>query len=269
MRIACTTLACPNWPLGRILSELKAAGYDAIDFRGLGAELDVWKLPEFGADAARTARRIARAGLEVSAFSSSARMFAPSAEERARHLDEVRQYARLCGIFGSRFIRVFGGPIGQTPPEQAFETAAAALDEMARTVGPALTVAVETHDDWIASDLLAQVMRRVSQPNLGVLWDLHHPFRFKGESPRQTYDNIGRWTVATHLKDSQPMADGQCRYCLPGEGDVPLAEMVRLLRQGGYDGDLTLEWEKRWHPELEEPEVALPAYARFMRDLAK
>lgn len=27
---------------------------------------------------------------------------------------------------------------------------------------------------------------------------------------------------------------------------------------------ISLEWEKRWHPELDEPEVAFPAYAAWM-----
>jgi sugar phosphate isomerase/epimerase len=56
------------------------------------------------------------------------------------------------------------------------------------------------------------------------------------------------------------------RYVLTGEGRVPVRETVRVLRQGGYAGYFCLEWEKRWHPELEEPEVAFPHYARVMTD---
>jgi hypothetical protein len=48
---------------------------------------------------------------------------------------------------------------------------------------------------------------------------------------------------------------------------VPLAEMLRLLKGGGYSGWVTLEWEKKWHPDIEGPEVALPAYADYMRRL--
>jgi len=43
--------------------------------------------------------------------------------------------------------------------------------------------------------------------------------------------------------------------------------VLDVLRRGGYDGWLVAEWEKRWHPEIEEPEVALPheaAVSRFM-----
>ena len=130
-------------------------------------------------------------------------------------------------------------------------------------------IAVETHDDWVHTSRLAKLFEKVAADNVFVLWDLHHPFRLAGESPRQTYDNIGRFTRCTHLKDSKPTADGNFVSMLPGQGgDVPLREMVELLVAGGYDGYLTLEWEKHWHPDIAPPEVALPAYAPFMRELA-
>ena len=69
-----------------------------------------------------------------------------------------------------------------------------------------------------------------------------------------------------HIKDSVT-TDDSFQYCLPGEGDVPLGEIIDLLRSVSYQGWLSFEWEKRWHPELAEPEVALPAFARVVRDL--
>lgn len=42
---------------------------------------------------------------------------------------------------------------------------------------------------------------------------------------------------------------------------------MTLLAGGGYDGWLSFEWEKRWHSELEEPEVAFPAFVRTLREL--
>ena len=56
---------------------------------------------------------------------------------------------------------------------------------------------------------------------------------------------------------------------LTGEGTVPVRETVGVLARGGYEGDYCFEWEKAWHPELQEPEVALPHYARVMREWLK
>ena len=266
MKISCTTLACPGWPLERILDLLQSAGYDAIDFRGLDDQMEIWRLPAFSADLDATADRIARAGLAVSALSSGARMFVPDPAQVQAQVDEVAHYGRLCRALHAPIIRVFGGATGDTPMSDAIPAAAESLARLAEAAGPDVTVAVETHDDWVRSRPLAEVLARVDAENVGVLWDLHHPWRLAGEPPEETYANIGRHAVAVHVKDSRPAGKGKYEYCLPGEGDVPLAAMARLLRQGGYDGYLTLEWEKRWHPDIADAAVAVPAYGRYMRD---
>ena len=52
---------------------------------------------------------------------------------------------------------------------------------------------------------------------------------------------------------------------LLGEGEVPAREIVRLLVAEGYQGYLSAEWEKKWHPEIEEPEIAIPQHAQVLR----
>jgi len=267
MKIACTTLAFPGRPLEEILALLAGNGYEGIDFRGLGEEMEVWRLEEFTSAADATAGKIAAAGLEVSAFSSGALMFDSNPDRRKKHLAEVAEYARLCRRFGAAIIRGFGGELGDTPLEKAMDQAAEALKRMAEAAGEDVTVAVETHDDWTATAPLAEVVGKAGVPNVGVLWDLHHPFRVGGETAAESYANLGAVTVAVHVKSSRTTPDGKHEYCMPEEGDVPLAEMISLLKGGGYDGHLTLEWEKRWHPELPDAEVALPAYAEFLKKL--
>ena len=46
---------------------------------------------------------------------------------------------------------------------------------------------------------------------------------------------------------------------------LPLKAVISRLQQDGYEGFYSFEWEKRWHPELPEPERALPRYVDFMR----
>ena len=54
-----------------------------------------------------------------------------------------------------------------------------------------------------------------------------------------------------------------------GQGDVPVPEIVARLRADGYDGYYSFEWEKKWAPEIEEPEVAFPDYMHYMKELLK
>jgi sugar phosphate isomerase/epimerase len=52
---------------------------------------------------------------------------------------------------------------------------------------------------------------------------------------------------------------------LLGEGVVPVPQILELLRDGGYAGYLSVEWEKHWHRQLAAPEVALPQHIAQLR----
>lgn len=261
MKIAFTTLACPDWTLDEIVEHAAEYGYDAVDFRGLLGQMGVYIRPEFTDDADKTRRLFRQAGLTISCFSSGARIHNAQAQAAAKSLAEVKEYATLCRRFDVPFLRVFGGKV-ESARDQAVQVAAQTLEEMARIAAPAC-ILLETHDDWTRAEHVAAVMQAVQADNVGVCWDLHHPFRMAGEAPETTLQVLGPWIRNTHVKDSAPTEDGFA-YCLPGQGDVPLGEMIDRLAETGYDGYLTVEWEKAWHKEIAEPDQALPAYASFL-----
>jgi hypothetical protein len=41
-----------------------------------------------------------------------------------------------------------------------------------------------------------------------------------------------------------------------------ILQSLRVLVAGGYKGFYCFEWEKKWHPEIEDPEVASPHCAK-------
>jgi sugar phosphate isomerase/epimerase len=57
------------------------------------------------------------------------------------------------------------------------------------------------------------------------------------------------------------------RYVNPGEGQFRLNEAISALQEYGYDGWVVLEHEKRWLPEIAEPEEIFPAFVRWARSL--
>lgn len=270
MKLAFTTLGCPGWDMDTIVSKAVEYGFDGVDFRGYLGELNIYGLPEFTTGIKDTARRFVDAGLEISCFSSSARVFSRTPEELSASIQEVRSYAEMCGHFRTPFIRVFGGAIGDAPRAEAIDIAAANLKQMlAVAEDHDVQLLVETHDDWLNCNHLKALMEKVSSSSAGILWDIHHPYRMIGESPIGTCAALGAWIRNTHWKDSYVKQDTERGYqlCLVGDGDIPLKDMFACLESNGYDGYLTLEWEKMWCPEIEEPETAFPRYVRVMRKL--
>jgi sugar phosphate isomerase/epimerase len=267
MKLAFTTLGCPQWDLATIVKRAVEYGFDGVDFRGYLGRIPLPEIPEFTARAAESAALVRAAGLEVPCLSSSAGI----AGDPQAALDEIAAYAPICQAFGAPLLRVFGGgDFAEEDRNHAAVRAILTLREAAEIAAHYdFTVVLETHDRWVAGTSLRPIMEAVDSPRVGILWDVHHPYRIAGESPSATWDAVGPWVKYTHVKDSRldPANPDGHQLCLTGEGDIPLPEIMRVLQAGGYDGWLTLEWEKHWHPEIEEPEVAFPQYVRYMREL--
>jgi sugar phosphate isomerase/epimerase len=83
-----------------------------------------------------------------------------------------------------------------------------------------------------------------------------------GQRRAEVWSDLGGRTLLAQVKDARretARPDGW-QLVLLGQGEVPVREILQLLYGGGYAGWISVEWEKRWHPEIEEPEVALPQH---------
>jgi sugar phosphate isomerase/epimerase len=158
-------------------------------------------------------------------------------------------------MFGDRI------PPGE-PRDEVMERVVDGFREMAAHAKAAgVGVLIESHGDFTRSEDLEEILTRVRSEAFALCWDAHHTFVSAGEAPADTWKRLGRWVRHTHLKDSVPDGGGR-RYVLTGTGAVPVREQVMVLAGGGYDGFYGFEWEKKWHPEIEPPEVAFPHYAK-------
>jgi fatty-acyl-CoA synthase len=268
MKLSFTTLGCPDWTLRQIVENAAQMGYDGVDLRGLLEEIDISTRPEFTTGLSETRALFADHGVAISGIAISARYAVVDEAEKQRHFDETRRNMDLARKLDTHILRVYGGRV---PEGHTVDSILPTLVENLREIGDEaeqydVTLALETHDDWTDSSVFRRLMDEVDHPRVRVLWDLHHPFRTNGEAPEVTYANLAPYTVSIHVKDSVPNPDGSHTYVLLGEGDVPLTTMLDKLVEGGYDGYAILEWEKRWHRELAEPEIAFPQYVAKMKE---
>ena len=269
MKLSFTTLACPEWTWERILDEAKKLGYDGIEIRGIEGEMLAHRarpfLPE---NQAETKEQLRRNGLSICCLGTSVMLHNAAARETA--LQEGRQAVDLAQALETPFIRVFGDriPDGEDR-ETALRRIVSGLEILADYCrGKQVEVLVETHGLFNRIESVDWIFERIQQPQVGLLWDIEHTFKVYGNEVEPFYKHFRPLIRHTHFKDMKRTADG-FQLCLPGEGDIDLGRIVRILRGGGYEGWLSLEWEKKHHPELEEPEAALPAYAALMKILAR
>ncbi len=265
-RIAFSTLGCPAWSWKTILETADRLGYGGIELRGVAGEMDLPKVPELqGTRLAGTKKDLAALGIVISDLGASAHMHEKEKAARETQLDEGRRFIDLAQALGVPYVRMFGDRIPpDEPKEEVMKRVVEGFQQMAAYAKPAgVTVLIESHGDFTHSGDLEDILTRVGSPQFALLWDAHHTFVAGKEQPADTYAKLGKWIRHTHLKDSKPEGSDR-RYVLLGSGEVPVKEQVKVLAKAGYQGYYCLEWEKKWHPEIEEPEVAFPQYAKAM-----
>jgi sugar phosphate isomerase/epimerase len=269
--IAFSTLGCPAWDLQKILAFAEQHGFAAVEFRGLQGNLDLPSHEAFAADhIAETKREILSHGLRVACVSSSASLHESDPEKRSKVLADARRFIDLASTLDAPYVRVFGSSTDSAhpvvPSEHLRARVAAGLHELGEYAGPRkVAVILESHDDFTSSATLSDVLHRADSKSVALLWDAHHTFAESNEDPKFTVGQLGPWIRHTHLKDSVGK-DGDRKYVLTGRGNVPIKGQIAALRSIGYKGFYCFEWEKVWHPDLEDPEIAIADYARAVAE---
>jgi sugar phosphate isomerase/epimerase len=174
-------------------------------------------------------------------------------------------YAHWAKNLSVGYLRVFGGfDFNEPLTDQRLETAVEALDwwQSQRDADTALPkLALEMHDGFSSSQRCVCLMQAWGR-KLPIVWDAHHSYVTAGETFVQTWETLGDCVCGVHVKDSCPENASGRMEALPGSGDVPMVQLLKLLRDVGFAGPVALEWEKYWHPYLPDLEAALKSMAQ-------
>ena len=266
MKLSFSTVGCPDWTFDEIYASAKDFGYDAIEIRGMGNELSATKLSIFSDLYIKsTMEKLRNVGLDISMFASNAVIGFPDIAEQSK--EEAFEYIDLAQKANVPFVRIMISP---RPDVDEVDLTVAAkvyaeICEYAKDKG--VTPLIETNGVFAESKVLADFIEKIPCENKGVLWDINHPCRYFGETAKQTFDNIGKYVKYLHIKDSVQNLGGKIEYRMTGYGDLPIFDIIKLMSGIGYDGVLSLEWTKRWVPDLQEPGIVFSQYVSYMRYL--
>jgi glucosamine-6-phosphate deaminase len=268
VKLSFSTLGCPAWSLPAIVDAAGRLGYDGIELRFIEGDDALWARPELtGRGLQETRGRLRDAALAISCVDTRSFFHHPDPALRETAIEEARRSLGLAAELGARGIRVFGDRV---QPGQDRETtrgwireALARLAEAARALG--VEVWIESHGDFAQAQDTMGLLEGIPAEGAGVLWDPANAFE-AGEDPADGLARLGARARHVHLKDvardTSPAGRGWLPR-LPGEGEFAPERVLDLLRARGYDAWVSFEWEKRWYPELAEPEVALPHFVAW------
>ena len=264
MKLAFSTLGCPDFSWSDIYSMAKDFGFDGIEMRGMGNDIFSIRAQPFRPDQIdKTVANLRRMHIEIPCLSSGCVLKDKHTWEATR--EEIKEYILLAEKLGAKYIRLLGDRKPDVEGDVDDEVVLAALKEVTPFAEEhGVILLVETNGVYSDTARLRDLLVRVESDNVAALWDIHHPYRFAGESPETTVQNLGVYIKYVHIKDSVRHADGSVQYKIMGEGDMPVEQMIRALRSVNYEGYLSLEWVKYAAPDLQSAGIVFPHYANYM-----
>lgn len=268
-RLCFSTLGSPDWTFEETVQNAARMGFAAIEVRGIGDELQTAKLPCFlPENRERTQALLDQHQIKICGIGTSAAFHDASAHAAA--LAEGEDALTIANALGIPGVRVFGDhfPEGMAREDVTRNVIEGLLKlcEYAERTGKA-RVLLEIHGDFITVEAVKPLIDAVgAHPSFGIVWDIEHNFRVKGNDFMPFYETIRPYVRHVHVKDCHIDAEG-LHIRLPGEGDIDIGGMVRVLERDGYAGYYSFEWEKRWVPEIAGPEIAYPRYIAYMRSI--
>lgn len=265
MKTAFSTLGCPGWSWNEIFATAKDLGFDGIEIRGIGSELYAPKTKPFLPDNIEaTIKRLSDGKLTIPMLTSGAELGVANTRDA---MAQAKEYIDLAQKLGTPYIRVLT-TVNPQPVEG--EDIAACLrnyNELCEYgAQKGVTPLIETTGELACSEAMRDFMLGAHE-NSGVLWDIHHPYRFFEEAPAETYGNIGKYVKYIHVKDSIGTAS-DVQYRMMGYGDVPVFDTLKILSDNGYDGFVSFEWVKRWNPDLQEPGIVFSHFINYINVLS-
>ena len=264
--ISFSTLGCPDWSFDEIVSFAQANHYNGLEIRGIKREMMLPKVPEFlDSNIAATMSKMKDHQLRFVDLGSSCSLHFDDGAERDKNLDEGKRFIDLAAKLECPYIRVFPNniPAGKDPN--------AVMDQMIKglqqlgdyATNTPVTVLLETHGDGVQTKDVLHIMQSTQRKNVGLVWDIVNMWVVTKESPTNVYQMLKPFIHHTHIKDAT-INNGKIDYKFLGQGETPIFEAVDLLMKSGYKGFYSFEWEKLWHPELPEPQLALADFPQAM-----
>ncbi len=208
-----------------------------------------------------TARKIASARLSVPCVDSVSDI--GDTENAEESFEEISKAITFASKVRSPYVRI--RTLCTTPDCENFDENVKKLIEKLLPVAENEGVAmlIETSGVYSDTERLAKLLSTYTSDFLGALWDVTYPYRVNNEDSDTTVKNLGSYIRHVHFKDSL-VEDGKIRFCLLGEGNMPLDDMTLALSSLDYDKFISFECPPSHLQFIDSPHIVLPHYMSYM-----
>lgn len=270
-KIAGHTMGTPEYTVCEAIELMKKIGADGIeivvqdDYRsGIPCDCDQETLEKLKECAEKMGIRIVALTPYNSYFNSL------DEEKRQEEMAAIRKVVDYCEFLGASYVRIYGGNLsaGDTYKlEERWDMLVRSLREMGDYAKEKnVTLVVENHFNTMAvsAKKSAELMKAVDHPAVAILYDQANLTFTENEDYQTAIATQQKYVAYMHVKDlvfvegksfvssnvARPNEDERnVKTRIVGEGVVPWPEILSKVKEQGYDGWLSLEYERRWHPD--------------------
>lgn len=186
------------------------------------------------------------ANMTVSCFASAIANWArPITTDPAVDIEDLRRAIPRMHRFGTPFIRVMSypndpdNPVDETMWRNEAIQRMKALAHIAEDSG--IVLVHENCSGWggLSAENSNILLGEVNSPALKVVFDTGNPVTY-GQDAWSYYRAVAKDIVYVHIKDARKV-NGEDQYCMCGDGDGYVREIVTDLLKNGYDGGFSIE----------------------------
>jgi sugar phosphate isomerase/epimerase len=289
MKLAVSTYSLSRWrteqhkTLEQSLDWIAANGVRAVEFTGIGEESD-----HLLRRAAALRKRCEKLRLKPIGYCVNAELLVPPARQKqaVAQLKHQVDVAEALGVPSMRHdvTRGFGAHSKGVRTAKTFDGALKVVVPAIREVADyaqerGIKTSLENHGFYMQeARRVEKLIKAVDHPNFGLTIDLGN-FLCVNDDPVKAVRRLGKFVILAHAKDFHVRPKGRMpasgwfatptdlalRGAICGHGVIDVPAQLRLLKQAGYDGYLSLEFEG-----MEEPTSAVRLGLEYLKsELAK
>ena len=233
-KIGFRTVGFRNWPLQQALQAIGRAGYDGVELCLEHPDMRPEALPLEHCPV--ILEQVRAAGLEVASVS----YHGDREEPVSRAANQLRSI-QIAHALGSDILILNSQHVLEGQRERQWADFVTQLRQTllpaALEAGVALAIEPEPGMSVHGTTEMLQLLREVDHPALGVNLDLGHAWLTDADL-LQSIRDLAPYLVHLHWED---FPAGQHQHLVPGEGDMPLAQICAVLREIGYQGYYTID----------------------------
>jgi sugar phosphate isomerase/epimerase len=205
--------------------------------------------------------KAAREGIEISNYAIGADFSGKSNEEFENEIVRVKQEVDIAARLGVKLMRHDAASPANISIKN-YQTELPKLAEACRRIADyasqyGITTSVENHGYFVqASDRIQSLIEATDRPNFKTTLDIGN-FMCADENPAAAVKKNIPFASMVHIKDfylrpsyNNP-GDGwfrtahgnYLRGAIIGHGDIDMRDVIRIVKQSGYDGYLSVEFE--------------------------